>query len=317
MRYWIEMCVLWCNNEPMKWDDYQLILALVRRKSVRGAASSLGISHSTVSRRLAQINRGPDGPLIQMSPNGLWPSKAGQAVFEAAEKMEKLAEESDRKRRAAQERLSGPLTLSIPAMVLNYVLMDDVVRFSDAHPNINLTIDATDRLVDLDRAEADIAIRTSNSPPEHWVGRRLFTYGISYFGHKEYLTRNRAQDMVWISPPAMTPRWTDWKKDSPFPNLPVGLTISNIGGRFEALKRGLGLARAACFMADPDPDLLRLPGARIFQAERFWVLSHPDFSKTLRAKTAIKFFSEALITKKDLIQGLEIHANPANKYLVL
>ena len=70
----------------MNWDDYRLILALVREKTVRGAAKSLGVSHATVSRRLAYLNTRPGGPFLQKSSSGLWASKAGQALVDAAEK---------------------------------------------------------------------------------------------------------------------------------------------------------------------------------------------------------------------------------------
>ena len=287
----------------MNWDDYRLILALVREKSVRGAARSLEVSHATVSRRLAHLNRQPGGPLIQKSPSALWPSKAGAVVFEAAQKMEAIANEAARKQRAVEPRLAGPLCLSVPVPVLQYLLLPAVTEFRELYPAVELTIDATDSLVDLDRAEADIAIRSSDTPPEHWVGRRLFPYMLSFYGHREYLEATRPADYQWIAPEEGITRWPDWLEESPHPEAPVSLRITSIAGRFHALRVGMGIGRAACFMADQEPDLVRISNAPFTAAETFWVLSHPDFAKTKRAKVAMRFFSDYLRDRKGLIQG--------------
>ncbi len=287
----------------MDWNDYQLILAVSREQSIRGAARQLGVSHATVSRRLTYLNSGGDGPLLQKSPSGLWPTKAGQTVVEAAEKMEAVTAEARRRQRAVGKQLSGPLTISMGSLVYQYVLFDEVRRFAEQYPDIELTIDGTDALVDLDRAEADIVLRASATPPEHWVGRQLFPWSLSFYAHKDYLAKTAHRDLKWIAPPDGIARWGDWLEQSPYPDVEIGLTISDIVGRYVAIQRGVGMGRAACFMADQDPDLVRLPGAPVVEAEPFWLLVHPDFAKTERAKAALKFFAEAMQGRKALIQG--------------
>ena len=293
----------WYNNEPMSWEDYRLILALVRERTVRGAARSLGVSHATVSRRLAHLNSREGGPFVQKSPSGLWPSKAGVVVVKAAEKMERIVSEASRRRRSAETSLSGPLCVSVPNPVLKYLLFDSVIEFDERFPGIDLTIDATDRLVNLDRAEADIAIRITEAPPEHWIGRRLFPYKLSLYGHRDYLSSRPESEYRWIAPVGDPPRWSDWLERSPFPDAPVAMRISSITGRFQALKHGIGLGRAACFMADSESELVRLPGAEVVRGETLWVLSHPDLARTDRARAALRFFAAQLQNKKSAIQG--------------
>ena len=287
----------------MNWDDYRLILALVREKTVRGAARSLGVSHATVSRRLAYLNTRPGGPFLQKSSSGLWASKAGQALVDAAEKMEAVANEAARRQRAADTELTGPLCLSVPNPILQYLLLDAVTQFSERFPAVDLTIDASDQLVDLDRAEADIVVRSSDTPPEHWVGRRLFPYMLSFYAHRDYLAKTADADYRWIAPPEGTSRWPDWLAESPYPNAPIALRIGGVAGRFAALRSGIGLGRAACFMAESEPGLVRLPDAPLVAAETFWVLSHPDLAKTERARVAMRFFADALKAKRGLVQG--------------
>ncbi|MEO1037031.1 MAG: LysR family transcriptional regulator, partial [Pseudomonadota bacterium] len=235
--------------------------------------------------------------------SGLWPSKAGQTLVDAAARMEALANEAARHQRAADLELTGPLCLSVPNPILQYLLFDSIIEFTERYPSVELTIDASDELADLDRAEADIVVRSSDTPPEHWVGRRLFPYMLSLYAQREYLSRTSESDFRWIAPLEQTARWPDWLADSPYPNAPIALRISGIAGRFQALRRGYGIGRAACFMADSEPGLVRLPDAPLVAAETLWVLSHPDLAKIERARVAIRFFADALKAKQGLIQG--------------
>ena len=287
----------------MEWNDYQLILAVAREKSIRGAARNLGVNHATVSRRLQQLNKAPSGPFLQKSSSGYWPTKAGQVIVHAAEKMEQISDEAVRKQRAAGRNLSGPLSISIPTLVLQHLLINDVSAFGQQHPDIDLTVDSTDRFVDLDRAEADIVLRAEDSPPEHWVGRRLFPYALSIYAHKDYLANTATRDLQWIAPPGEQQRWQSWLEQSPYPEAAISMTITTIAGRFSALKQGLGMGRAACFMADKDPDLVRLPGAPVIEVETFWLLCHPDFARTARAKAALAYFAEVMTSYRPLLQG--------------
>lgn len=287
----------------MEWSDYQLVLTVAREKSIRGAARVLDINHATVSRRLAQLNTGPMGPLLHRSNAGFWPTKTGQSVVEAALKMEEISDEAVRKQRASEQSLAGPLSISVPSLMLQHLLMGDLARFGEQHPEIELIIDSTDRFVDLDRAEADMVLRGSDSPPDHWVGRRLFPYSLSLYAHKDYLANTSAADLRWIAPPDGDARWASWLEQSPYPDAAIGMRITTIAGRFTALKQGLGMGRAACFMADRDPDLVRLPGAPVIEAETFWLLCHPDFSGTSRAKVALAYFSNVMNSYRPLLQG--------------
>lgn len=287
----------------MEWSDYQLILVVAREKTIRGAARVLGVNHATVSRRLTQLNKGAAGPFFHRSPTGFWPTSTGRKVVEAAEKMEQISSEAIRKQRATEKSLSGPLSFSIPTLMLQHLLIEDVAEFAAQNPDVDLTVDSTDKFVDLDRAEADLVLRAADSPPDHWVGRRLFTYSLSLYAHKNYLANTSTTDLRWIAPPDDQQRWQTWLEQSPYPGAAISMRITTISGRFSALKQGLGMGRAACFMADNDPDLVRLKGAPVVEAETLWLLCHPDFANTARAKAALAYFSDAMRRHRPLLQG--------------
>ncbi|QTD57149.1 LysR family transcriptional regulator [Parasphingorhabdus cellanae] len=285
------------------WDDYRFILALDRSGTVRAAANLLGVTHSTVSRRLAVINARYGKPVFERAAGGYKKTELGMELVEAAQQMEEISFSADRRRTAGETDLSGPITLSIPDVLGQYLLLDYLVDFCRQYPDIKLSLDSTYRFADLDRSEADVVIRSVAKPPDHLVGRCLFPYALSLYCHRDYLEKTAPVDRRWITAatPAGKPRWI---ADSPFPDVPVGIMSDDITLRHKAVLEGHGMTRGACYMGDAEPDLIRLPlSPPPFPVADFWVLTHPDLKNTPRIKVLMQFLTAALLENQDLIEG--------------
>ena len=283
------------------WDDYRLILAIARAGTLRAAATQLGLTHTTVSRRLAMIEDAR-GKLFEKRPGGYSPTPLGEALVDIAQGMESLTHTAARSQRALEQELAGVVTLSVPEPVAQFLLLDELFELPKRFPQIEFRINISVRLVDLDRSEADIVVRSTMQPPDHLVGRRLFTNVLSFYGDRDYLASTPASKLQWIAPTeaGMKP---DWIARSPFPDAPVGLLIDDIVTRHHALVRGLGIARGACFMADPQPNLVRLTDAPPMPLADFWVLTHPDLRQTPRIRAVMDFIARAMKAKEDLVSG--------------
>ena len=304
MSIWIYLSLFWCENAPMNdWDDYRFILALERSGSVRGAAELLGVNHSTVSRKLTWLNQRQGEPLFERTPKGYQITDSGRMWLKAAEDMEAIVLSSQRKYRGRQDaQLSGRVSLSVSIPIAQYLLADALPQFAQDYPGIELCIDASELNVDLDRSEADVVLRSTNSPPEHLVGRRLFPYGVSYYAHRDYLAQTNMEDYTWIGTEA-DDTFPPWLEQSPYPHAPVTTRTTGYHMRFLALTAKLGLSRGACFMADNHPELVRLPGAEVFTHLDFWILTHPDLRQSPRVRAVMDFLNQCMTEKKDLILG--------------
>ncbi|WP_299193522.1 LysR family transcriptional regulator [uncultured Erythrobacter sp.] len=283
------------------WDDYRLILALARSGTLRTAAASLGLTHTTVSRRLAAIEA-RCGKLFEKQPGGYLPTALGEALIDVAQRMEELVLAGARHQRAADTGLSGAINVSLPEPIAQYLLTEDLFEFAAAHPDIELKIGTSIRFVDLDRLEADVVIRGAQEPPGHLVGRRLFPTCVTYYADRDYLASTRREDLRWIAP-ASDGMWPDWRERSPYPDAPVSIVIDDIIARHRALVKGMGLGRGACFMADPEPGLVRLTTAAPVPQQDLWVLTHPDLRHTPRIRALMDFIVGAMADKRDLVLG--------------
>src|SRR6266704_1679871 len=70
------------------WDDVRYFLAVARGGSVRAAAAHLGVNHSTVLRRIAQLEERLGAHLFEKLPSGYRLTAAGEEVLELADRME-------------------------------------------------------------------------------------------------------------------------------------------------------------------------------------------------------------------------------------
>src|ERR1700749_2479135 len=70
------------------WDDVRYFLAVARGGSVRAAAERLGVNHSTVLRRVAQLEQRLSAQMFEKLPSGYRLTAAGEEVLELASQME-------------------------------------------------------------------------------------------------------------------------------------------------------------------------------------------------------------------------------------
>ncbi|MDX1576662.1 MAG: LysR family transcriptional regulator, partial [Kiloniellales bacterium] len=74
--------------DDLDWDDLRIALAVAETGSLSAAARSLGLSHSTVLRRLSAFEAKIGVRLFERQPRGYAPTAAGLEARETARRME-------------------------------------------------------------------------------------------------------------------------------------------------------------------------------------------------------------------------------------
>ena len=291
------------QNSTIDWDDVRLFLELTRRGSARSAAQALGMSHSTVVRRVERLESDLGARLFDRDFTGYRPTPAGQTLLDSALKAEEALLAADRQLHGSDASLSGEITLTMPDILAYYFLMPELVTFTERFPEIDLKMLISYDVFDLARREADIALRaygTSRMPPEDLVGRRLISVPSCYYASETYLERH--------DPAAenTTARWVGWGEDephpewvrnSPYPHIPAYGYLDNAMLQAKAVECGLGLGTLPCFVGDALPGVVRLPGCEPYSNYDLWMLTHPDLRDTARHRVFREFIA-------DLFRGL-------------
>jgi len=274
----------------LDWDDVRFFLALARSGSVRGAGAALGVSHSTVARRVEGLERHIDTRLFDRSRDGYQLTAAGRAMLATAEDVERRLADLSRDVVGADRRMAGPVHLTCWDPRVAELLLPALRTFTSSHPEISLHLSADTRSVSLTLREADVALRVlrpGSPPPEHLVGRR-----VAHMALAAYVAVAHAQacdpDLG-----ASAARWLGFDDDAPqraaiagtaHAELPLWGRVDSLELMVAVTRAGLGIGMLPCYLGDADPQLQRLQRPHLNASADVWLLSHPDLRTTARLK---------------------------------
>lgn len=290
----------------MDWDDLKVFLALARGGSVRVAAQALGVSHSTVARRIDGFENDLGVRLFDRLPDGYALSALGEQMVERAERAETEVLALEREVLGQDAKLAGRIRVTMPAPLASELLMPDLIRFGRLYPDIELDLAISSDIFDLSRREADVAIRFVEKPAEHLVGRRLPEFCDAAFATPQYIDNH---SFTGDSP---TGRWIGWQeetefpkwvRDSDHPKCKTRWLVPEVMTQLTAARAGLGFAHLPCFMGDQDDALRRVPPGRTKAARPGWVLTHPALRTTERVRVFVQFIVAAIGGHADLVGG--------------
>lgn len=275
----------------INWDDMRTVLVLVRTGTLAAAAEVLGVSYTTVARRISRAEDMLGRPLFERRPEGYLASAEAEGLAHAAAQMEQAEQAALRQLAGRDQGLSGPLTLTAPQLLIQSHLAPFLAEFCRDNPEIELTVRATNDVLDLTRREADLAIRISKTPGDSLVGLHLADQKTTCFGLPDLIDRA-------VSDPTTQLDWVLYTgHDAPpkaaltlFPNYRIRARFDDMTALIAAAKAGMGIVRMPVYLGRSDPDLAPLPGLLPQNYAPIWVLSHPD----LRQSAKIRSFKAAL-----------------------
>ena len=168
------------------WNDLKVLLAVAREGSIAGAARTLAVDHSTVSRRLGALEEVIGAKLLMRGGRDFSWTAEGRAVLVAAKTVESAILEATRNVRAARLEAEGAVRVSVPPGFV-IPLMPVLAKARIRHPQLDVQLLGDFRQVDLGKGEADIAVRMARPEEPDLVGRKTFECGWCVFASNAYL----------------------------------------------------------------------------------------------------------------------------------
>ena len=290
------------------WDDVRYLLAVARAGSVRAAAQRLRVNHSTVLRRIAQLEERIGAQMFEKLPSGYRLTDAGEAVLEFAEQMEASSNELETRVFSRDQSVRGLLRVTLARTLATHLLMTDFADFARLHPEVEMEIQSSDEPVNLTNREADVAIRVvydRNALPPNLHGLK----GPELFGGV-YMSRDLIA--AWRAGAADRIRWVvrnnhgipDWAREGEVSTTEVSVRTTDAGAQIVAARHGLGMTTLPCFVGDADPLLVRVPGTSLHMYGTLWLLMQRETRKTKRVRLFTEFVSLRLAAYVELLAGL-------------
>jgi DNA-binding transcriptional LysR family regulator len=299
----------------LAWDDFRLVKAVADARGLTGAAERLGVNHSTMFRRLGQIEDALGVALFERHRTGYALTAAGEEMVALAARMDDDVTAFARRLAGRELSPAGELRVTTSDTLLVHLLTPLFARFHGRCPDVRLDIVLGNQALNLSKRDADVAIRASDSPPETLVGRRVARIAWALYGRAADFPGAGAVDLgqrPWVSlgDELAALKVVRFVREHVPPERIV-YKINTVLGLAEAVEAGIGVGHLPCFVADVRPSLVRLSPPEPRFAADLWLLTHPDLRHAARVRVFLDFLAAEIAGRRKLIEGEEGHPLPA------
>jgi DNA-binding transcriptional LysR family regulator len=141
------------------WDLVRIFLAVARTGSFRAAAAQLNMSANFLSKRISVLENAYKTPLMTRHVDGIRLTPEGEAVLDAAKRMEEASFGLDRALSRATPALTGEVRLAVTEGLGTFWLAPRLVEFQRVYSGLLVDLKCEMRSADVLRLEADVAVQ--------------------------------------------------------------------------------------------------------------------------------------------------------------
>jgi len=267
------------------WNDLKAFLAVARGGSTLAGAKTLGVNQTTVARRIESLEHDLKLKLFERGQTGSRLTEVGHSLIAEAEKVEQAAIRFGNFAAGQLRGVGGSLRMTTNELVANTMVIPALVAFRQAHPDIQVDLVITDRAMDLENGEADLAIRTSRSlPVSDLVARKICDHHMALYCSRDYAARRgvpasyeelKDHDLIDVTTEMGEMAGATWMMRHAGGKQPI--TRSNsMASLVHAVKAGLGIGALPCTIGDIDHDLIRCSEAIDEARATSWIMTRRD-----------------------------------------
>jgi len=294
----------------LEWNDLRLILAVGRTGSLTGAAAELKHDHSTIFRKLNAIEKRTGVRFFERMNGRYSITEAGEAALKVAESFESDVLGLERELVGRDARLEGKIRVSAAEGPAATFLPGVLASFRRKHPNVTLEIISDHGHSDLNRREADVALRITKAPPDSSLGRYICNFAVCSYAAPDYLERAGARALAehdWI----IHEQTAGWLTPMIFPDeatrdTRMVMSTNSVLSAVSAAKAGVGAVTVSAFLADRDEGLVRLAGPHDALMLELWILTHSDLRETARVTALMDHIARQLRRDRAAFEGERI-----------
>lgn len=299
----------------MDWSVIKDFLAVAETGSLSGAARHLRVSQPTLSRRIADLEEALGATLFLRTPKGLLLTETGEGILSDARAMEETALAIERRADAGREALDGAVRVSCTEGLGTQWLPTKLAHFHKSYPRLQIEILVDNRALNLVRREADIALRMFRPEQPDLVAKKIGSLTLGMYATAEYLaehgTPRRISDLrshfhVGFDE-GMAGRDDIQQLERMFAKERIIHRSNSFVGQVRAAASGVGLAMVDCFLADAEPNLVRVMPDKLSHDMDVWLVTHAEIGRSARIRAVFDFVSESFAADSAMFAGVKSH----------
>lgn len=273
------------TNAP-DWTLIRSFLEVTRRGSLSAAARATGLTQPTVGRHIDQLEQALSISLFTRSSGGLIPTEAARPLLAHAEAMEAsmaaLTRAAERGSDAAAPR--GTVRVTASEVMGLWVLPDMLATIRFEFPEIVFELALNNRIDDLLRRDADIAVRMLRPTQDGLVARKIGELPLKLYAHRRYADRFGLPDTIEALKQAHLIGFDSDDHSAravaegilPISRDMFSFRCNHDAAQMAALNAGLGIGAMQVALASRFPDLVPVLGDTIAFKLDIWLAVHED-----------------------------------------
>lgn len=293
------------DSDKLAWGDLQVLHAVARTGSLSQAAALLGTSHPTVFRRIRDIEQTLGATLFERSRQGYRATAAAAELLELAEHIA-LRLNALSGAAAGEGAVGGRVLLSTTETLLPTVLPPVLARLRETAPGIMIELEIGDGLANLQRREADVALRAGGQPPDDLVGRVVCGIETTVYRPAAWAAvgEDRLASLPWVCLDENFAHLASmrWLRERGLLSRAVVRCNSTVAV-MRLAEEGVGLALLPCYLGDASAALRRVLAPQPAFRSELWLLSHASARGVARISTVLDALSAGLRQQAELFEG--------------
>ncbi len=187
------------QNET-QWTNLQAFKAVADLGSFGQAATSLGITHSTLRRRVDELETWLNYPLLIRTKSGTQLTPAGEEIYRHVEEMAKLTKAIKLTPNPTNDVAAGTIKFHVENCIAPHLIAPKLPSFFEKYPDIRLLLTAADQTGDPGTTDVDVSLTADPPQSAEAVSRKVAVVNYASFASEEYLRKhgepNTIQDLM-------------------------------------------------------------------------------------------------------------------------
>lgn len=294
-------------------DDLLILLAVSRTGRFTTAGESLGLNHTTVSRRISALETDLGGRVLSRSTGGWELTDLGRRAVRAAEDVE-TAVATIYEGEAEADQIAGVVRISATDGFSAFVVAPAVAHLRRRHPRLSVEIVNVTRRALQHRSGLDLEVVVGEPQVHRAEAIRLGFYALGMYAARDYLEEYgtpagiaelSAHPLVYFVDSMLQVDDLDAPRRL-VPGMLDSLSSTNVFVHVEATRAGAGIGFLPCFLADRHPDLVRLLPDDFAERLPYWMVLRPD---SLR-QPAVAAVADAIRSRTAAVQDALLGVQP-------
>ncbi len=289
--------------DQIDWNQLRAFLETAEAGSLSAAARRLGLTQPTLGRQVAAIERSLNIALFERVGKRMVLTATGRVLLEQARTMGAAAQAIGLTAAGHSQAAEGVVSISASEVVAAHLLPRMLQRLRREAPGVVVEVIASDSLSDLQRREADIAIRHVRPEQPELIGRLIREASASFYatpswvaahGHPrtvadalqhEFVGADRAGQYLGYLHALGLPL-----KESQF-----RCYCDNSATHWELVRQGLGIGAMMDDIALRTPGVVRVLDDVPLVRFPIWLVTHRELHTARRIRIVYDLLAEAML----------------------